>query len=202
MFFGGNPHSQMTGNKCFASKSLTFDTKCQRWEEVNATAPDALYATSPARYGHSAVLFENEVYLFGGFRGTLLSDVTKFTPADCRFARTKNECYKTLRVYGVLCNWIASSDSTSEYNALVNGKCVGVGSKADYDKLDCDTISEEFIVDIEKLREIARIKQQKPSVFRDKIPAPNMCKGITNCHSCLSNDFGCHWCSSRELEGC
>lgn len=74
LFSGGNPHSPVNSNQCFTDVSYTFDTKCQRWEEVNVTDATALHASSPLRYGHSAVQYNREVYLFAGFRGSLLND--------------------------------------------------------------------------------------------------------------------------------
>ena len=39
-----------------------------------------------ARFGHTAEVYEKEMYLFGGFEGVMLADLYKYSPGKLRFS--------------------------------------------------------------------------------------------------------------------
>lgn len=55
------------------------------------------------RYGHSAVVFEGSLYIYGGFDGQMLSDILKYTPGKCSHLTTKAACLGSNP--GIKCIW-------------------------------------------------------------------------------------------------
>ncbi|KAJ8976992.1 hypothetical protein NQ317_013993 [Molorchus minor] len=81
--FGGNTHndsSHSTEAKCYSSEMLTYDVLCDTWNTI--TTPKDINVDL-ARYGHSAVVFEGSLYIYGGFDGQMLTDIIKYTPGNC-----------------------------------------------------------------------------------------------------------------------
>ncbi|XP_039224309.1 attractin isoform X2 [Crotalus tigris] len=105
LVFGGNTHndtSMSQGAKCFSSDFMAYDIACDRWSVL--PPPDLPHDIN--RFGHSAVLRNNTMYLFGGFNSLLLSDLVKYTPESCEAYLTKISCLKAGP--GVRCVWNAS----------------------------------------------------------------------------------------------
>ncbi|KAM3831714.1 LOW QUALITY PROTEIN: attractin [Vipera latastei] len=105
LVFGGNTHndtSMSQGAKCFSSDFMAYDIACDRWSVL--PLPDLPHDIN--RFGHSAVLRNNTMYLFGGFNSLLLSDLVKYTPESCEAYLTKVSCLKAGP--GVRCVWNAS----------------------------------------------------------------------------------------------
>ncbi|OUC50000.1 plexin repeat-containing domain protein [Trichinella nativa] len=90
--------------------SYSKDTsKCGTWSKMKM--PTYLSATL-SRYGHRALMYKESMYLFGGFTGTLMTDVLQFTPGSCSYNRAKDECLNSQQ--GVKCFWYKSRCMTSE----------------------------------------------------------------------------------------
>lgn len=56
-----------------------------------------------ARFGHSAVMFEKKLYIYGGFDGQMLSDMIKYTPGNCSVLLKAETCLSTRP--GLKCIW-------------------------------------------------------------------------------------------------
>ncbi|KAJ8961064.1 hypothetical protein NQ314_005994 [Rhamnusium bicolor] len=85
LVFGGNTHNDTShsfGAKCYSSELLAYDVLCDSWNVL--TVPKDLHADL-SRFGHSAVVFEGSLYIYGGFDGQMLSDILKYKPGDCQF---------------------------------------------------------------------------------------------------------------------
>ncbi|KAJ8910703.1 hypothetical protein NQ315_002030 [Exocentrus adspersus] len=77
MVFGGNTHNDTShsfGAKCYSSELLIYDVFCDTW--TMASLPKGLN-TDLSRFGHSAVIFEGSLYIYGGFNGQMLSDLLR-----------------------------------------------------------------------------------------------------------------------------
>ncbi|KAM9727958.1 attractin-like protein 1 isoform 2-T2 [Menidia menidia] len=82
LLFGGNTHNDTSlsnGAKCFSSDFLAYDLACDEWTVLDR--PD-LHRDSN-RFGHSAVVGNGSMLVFGGFSGVLLGDVLAYTPPSC-----------------------------------------------------------------------------------------------------------------------
>ncbi|KAK7866706.1 hypothetical protein R5R35_003244 [Gryllus longicercus] len=103
LVFGGNTHndtSHSQGAKCYSSDMLAYDVACDHWSTINI--PSDLRADL-ARFGHSAVTFEDSLYIFGGFDGQMLSDMLKYTPGKCQSLSSDVECVRFRP--GIKCAW-------------------------------------------------------------------------------------------------
>lgn len=77
LVFGGNTHNDTShsfGAKCYSAEVLTYDVLCDSWDRMNVNRD--LHADL-ARFGHSTVVFENSLYIYGGFDGQMLNDMLK-----------------------------------------------------------------------------------------------------------------------------
>lgn len=77
LVFGGNTHNDTShsfGAKCYSAELLTYDVLCDCWNTM--TVRKDLHADL-ARFGHSSVVFEGSLYIYGGFDGQMLSDMLK-----------------------------------------------------------------------------------------------------------------------------
>nr|XP_016851784.1 PREDICTED: attractin [Anolis carolinensis] len=104
LVFGGNTHNDTSmshGAKCFSSDFMAYDLACDRWSVLSP--PDL--PNDINRFGHSAVLHNNAMYIFGGFNSLLLSDIVKYTPESCE-AYSNDTCARAGP--GLRCVWNAS----------------------------------------------------------------------------------------------
>ncbi|KAF3853626.1 hypothetical protein F7725_014314 [Dissostichus mawsoni] len=74
LFFGGNTHNDTSlsnGAKCFSADFLAYDIACDEWRVL--PKPDLHRDVN--RFGHSAVVSNGSMFVFGGFSGMLLNDL-------------------------------------------------------------------------------------------------------------------------------
>ncbi|XP_065349257.1 attractin-like protein 1 isoform X2 [Cloeon dipterum] len=127
LVFGGNTHNDTAfshGAKCYSHDFLAYDLACDTW---SALPTPALSRTDLSRYGHSSVMFDGALYIYGGFDGQFRSDLLKFTPGKCSVLNDEGLCSQGRP--GVKCVW-------SEENASceISGQGAGLG------KAQCSTI--------------------------------------------------------------
>lgn len=78
LVFGGNTYNgsvKTDSTKCYSHDFLMYDVYCDCWTVF--TVPQMFYSDL-ARFGHSAVVFENTLYVYGGFNGQLMNDILKY----------------------------------------------------------------------------------------------------------------------------
>uniref|UniRef100_A0A8D2MIU0 Attractin n=1 Tax=Zonotrichia albicollis TaxID=44394 RepID=A0A8D2MIU0_ZONAL len=105
LVFGGNTHNDTSmshGAKCFSSDFMAYDIACDRWSVL----PRLALHHDVNRFGHSAVLYNSTMYVFGGFNSLLLSDILKFTPERCEAFGNESSCLGAGP--GVRCVWALS----------------------------------------------------------------------------------------------
>lgn len=74
--FGGNMHNDTQhsdGTRCYSADTIAYDVTCDSWHQF----PMPKEMTDLPRYGHSATVFEKSMYIYGGFDGQMLSDMTR-----------------------------------------------------------------------------------------------------------------------------
>lgn len=165
LVFGGNTHndtSHSDGAKCYSADLLAYDVTCDSWQQLSVPLE---LQSDLARFGHSAVTFENSLYIYGGFDGQMLTDMLKYTPGNCSYLTSQSMCLKTLP--GVKCVWDRN-----------NGKCVAVYEMSNLDKVDDDL----------KCPEVNRSLITK-SLFQNT----EECVAFNDCTSCASARR-CVWC--------
>ncbi|XP_074640642.1 attractin-like protein 1 [Tubulanus polymorphus] len=119
LVFGGNTHNDTStsyGAKCYSLDFLAYDTKCDKWFQLDK--PHLL--NNIARYGHSSIVYKNEMYIYGGFDSQMRSDLLRFTPGKCSRYGDKLSCLSANP--GVLCVWTGQGcvlkEKSSELRAM------------------------------------------------------------------------------------
>ncbi|XP_054653983.1 attractin-like protein 1 isoform X3 [Dunckerocampus dactyliophorus] len=103
LVFGGNTHNDTSlsnGAKCFSADFLAYDLACDEWAVLPRPAPHR----DVNRFGHSAVVSNGSMLVFGGFSGFLLNDVLVYTPPSCRAFSNTASC--TTAGPGLRCRWV------------------------------------------------------------------------------------------------
>ncbi|CAG12613.1 unnamed protein product, partial [Tetraodon nigroviridis] len=111
LIFGGNTHNDTSlsnGAKCFSADFLAYDIACDEWRLL--PKPDLHRDVN--RFGHSAVVSNGSMYVFGGFSGMLLNDVLVYRPPSCQAFGTEESCVQAGP--GVRCIWSRSRCFSSE----------------------------------------------------------------------------------------
>uniref|UniRef100_A0A6B0VI15 Putative attractin and platelet-activating factor acetylhydrolase n=1 Tax=Ixodes ricinus TaxID=34613 RepID=A0A6B0VI15_IXORI len=114
LVFGGNTHNDTafsTGDKCFSADLLAYDLECDSWQTLPGPSSMQL-----ERFGHSAVVYNQSLYIFGGFNGQMLANLVKYTPGN------KTEKAVLSDNYRVKCDNSCSSRPTCK--ACVLGSCM------------------------------------------------------------------------------
>ena len=103
--FGGNTHTDTQcsqGSKCYSKEFIAYDIHCDTWLNLEHTIPRN-FSADLARYGHSAVSYNNSIYFYGGFNGQVKNDIVRFTPGKCEHVKNMDDCMASM--YGVKCVW-------------------------------------------------------------------------------------------------
>lgn len=106
LVFGGNTHNDTSlsnGAKCFSADFLAYDIACDEW----IVLPKPGLHRDMNRFGHSAVVSNGSMYIFGGFSGVLLNDVLSYTPPSCPAFSDSALCAGAGP--GVRCHWLQDS---------------------------------------------------------------------------------------------
>uniref|UniRef100_A0A7N9AWV3 Attractin-like 1a n=1 Tax=Mastacembelus armatus TaxID=205130 RepID=A0A7N9AWV3_9TELE len=102
LVFGGNTHNDTSlsnGAKCFSADFLAYDIACDEWTVLSRPA----LHRDVNRFGHSAVVSNGSMYIFGGFSGLLLNDVLAYTPPSCQAFSNPALC--AAAGPGLRCHW-------------------------------------------------------------------------------------------------
>ncbi|XP_013382215.1 kelch domain-containing protein 3 [Lingula anatina] len=82
----GGPYH--TNNEVYCNQMQIFNTQDNTWYEPSCTGD----IPSPGRRSHSAFVYKNKLYLFGGYNGLVdehFSDLYKFDPDTCHWSLVK-----------------------------------------------------------------------------------------------------------------
>lgn len=77
LVFGGNTYNgslKSDTSKCYSHDFLVYDVYCNCW---SVSAVPHMFHSDLARFGHSAVVFEGSLYIYGGFNGQMMNDILK-----------------------------------------------------------------------------------------------------------------------------
>lgn len=172
LVFGGNTHndtSQSYGAKCYSKDLMVYDVFCDSWQYQDI--PSDL-VSDLARFGHSSAVFEDSLYIYGGFDGQLLSDMLKYTPGNCNYFTKQEKCLNSKP--GVKCIWDVQKSRCISIDKVQKASIFG---REQYDYIACP-VKSRITMTSELLNDVTR------------------CHELTNCQSCLSNSFGCIYCGN------
>ncbi|XP_063781410.1 attractin [Pseudophryne corroboree] len=106
LVFGGNTHNDTSmshGAKCFSKDFMAYDIACDSWSLL----PFPTLSHDVNRFGHTAVLRNGTMFVFGGFNSLLLSDILMYTSKICESFHTESSCLGAGP--GIRCIWDSST---------------------------------------------------------------------------------------------
>ena len=172
LVFGGNTHTDTlhsSGAKCYSSEVLSYDVECDSWHTLNITSE---FQSDLARFGHSAVMFQSSLYIYGGFDGQMLSDIIKYSPGECGYLSNPTTCLNAK--IGVKCVW--------DHNC---SKCVHI------ENIPQTLLPNEDVI-TKCSKDIKTLTMQPETIKKDK------CKKFENCTSCVQTTSKCMQNNSED----
>lgn len=124
------------------------------------------------RFGHSSVVFEEALYIYGGFNGQLLNDLLRYQPGNCNTFTKQEKC--TNARPGVKCIWDVQKMRCIPITRVQRS---AIYSREQYDYFACPPKS-RFTMTSEILNDVIRCHKQN------------------NCQSCVANTFDCTYCGN------
>ncbi|EFO22877.1 kelch domain-containing protein family protein [Loa loa] len=167
IIIGGNVHNESSSRiqECYSGDIQAYDIGCDTWFSLSNNNLSFLQ-----RYGHSSMVTKHNIFVIGGFNGVMLSDVVKFTPAECGGLKRPDDC-RNMRE-GVRCIFHA-------------GKCKPVQRDMSY--------THSFLSYVKN--DDPKEEQKCPISWRKSV---SWCSEEKDCASCTAVE-GCSWCHwSRE----
>ncbi|XP_055714873.1 attractin [Phlebotomus papatasi] len=173
MVFGGNTHNDTShsfGAKCYSRELMVYDVICDSWHSQRMPAE---LRTDLARFGHSAVIFEKSLYIYGGFDGQMIGDMIKYSPGNCHSLQKPESCLNSRP--GVKCVWDIQK---SKCHAVSDVQKTVVFSRDQDVYMTCP--------------EVSRIK-----MTQQHLHDAERCGELSDCQSCVSTSFGCTFCGGN-----
>lgn len=171
--FGGCAHNDTTysmGSKCFSDEVLIYDIKCDSW---SAMVPSVPIPADIARYGLSSVIYNESIYLYGGFNGIIQSDIIRYKPPACSSFTDQKDCLNSVNV-GAKCTWSKAQKLCEENHVHARDK--------------------------EKSKEVDKEKAVSFTTEicqNSKADSKAKCSHFLTCSSCIHNKYGCVWCGGQ-----
>uniref|UniRef100_H2LJV7 Attractin like 1 n=1 Tax=Oryzias latipes TaxID=8090 RepID=H2LJV7_ORYLA len=217
LVFGGNTHNDTSlsnGARCFSADFLAYDIACDEWEVL--PKPDLHRDVN--RFGHSAVVSNGSMYVFGGFSGVLLNDVLVYRPLSCQAFSAEEGCLKAGP--GVSCVWsrghcVPWEPSSLEPLPFCPPKPASVDEWC-FRFSDCSSCTENTVgcqwCDDKKCISAGRGSKTPLLLYSSpknshKLRNEQTCSKFANCNLCLLN-LNCHWeqslskCQSMPAQQC
>ncbi|XP_017752850.1 PREDICTED: attractin-like protein 1 isoform X1 [Eufriesea mexicana] len=166
--FGGNMHNDTQhsdGTKCYSADTIAYDVTCDSWHQF----PMPKEMTDLPRYGHSTTVFEKSMYIYGGFDGQMLSDMSRYTPGNCEHLTNQNQCLNART--GVKCVWDKSED-----------RCIQITK-----------ISRQVLLN-DDMHDGIYMRCLDDTPPRGMTSHKELCKLLTDCVACVQTSYNCVWC--------
>jgi hypothetical protein len=176
--YGGNAHNATHDNidsQCFSTQFLVYNIPCDSWHFLSEPSDVILNNVGTGRFGHSSVVYQNEMYVFGGFNGIMLNTMFKYYPGNCSSVRVKHDCFKMR--FSLNCVW--NDDQKLCEQAHFYSKRLPSTLTIGTDSAHNSSISSALTV-----------KHKCPIKH---VNYNELCEKQTNCPSCMENTYGCVW---------
>ncbi|KAF4791212.1 Attractin-like protein 1 [Turdus rufiventris] len=206
LIFGGNTHNDTSlsnGAKCFSADFLAYDIACDEWKVL----PKPNLHRDVNRFGHTAVVSNGSMYIFGGFSSVLLNDILVYKPPNCEAFRDEELC-KNARP-GIRCLWNrkhCESWESGHANNILRAKCPKKTAAADdrcYRYTDCasctaNTNGCQWCDDKKCISANSNCSMSVKNYTKCHVRNEQICNKLTSCKSC-SLHLNCQW-DQRQQE--
>ncbi|XP_078668926.1 attractin-like protein 1 [Branchiostoma floridae x Branchiostoma belcheri] len=200
LVFGGNTHndtSTSSGAKCFSADYLAYDLECHHWQHLTGPGPDY----QPHRFGHSAVVLNRTMMVFGGFNSVLLGDILKYSSGDCALIEEEDVCISAPPVHQCVWTEVGCMDRQAAAQVGETRQCPPItGSCEHYG--DCGSCLTSihgchWCTEDNKCKTKDACTQAVSDI--QSCPAGPVCNTF-NCYDCQDRQ-GCIWQSDECKEG-
>nr|XP_013013606.1 attractin-like protein 1 [Cavia porcellus] len=206
LIFGGNTHNDTSlsnGAKCFSADFLAYDIACNEWK----TLPKPNLHRDVNRFGHSAVVINGSMYIFGGFSSVLLNDILVYKPANCKAFRDEELCKNAGP--GIKCVWNKNhceSWESGNTNNILRAKCppkTAISDDRCYRYADCasctaNTNGCQWCDDKKCISANSNCSMSVRNYTKCHVRNEQICNKLTSCKSCSLN-LNCQW-DQRQQE--
>ncbi|XP_026560619.1 attractin-like protein 1 [Pseudonaja textilis] len=206
LIFGGNTHNDTSlsnGAKCFSADFLAYDIACDEWKVLQKPS----LHRDVNRFGHSAIVSNGSMYIFGGFSSILLNDILVYKPPNCEAFRDEDLC-KTAGP-GLRCLWNKNHCVSWELGHdtnILRAKCPRRIAAADdrcYKYADCasctaNTNGCQWCDDKKCISANSNCSMSVKNYTKCHVRNEQICNKLTSCKSCSLN-LNCQW-DQRQQE--
>uniref|UniRef100_A0A8C2QXS7 Attractin like 1 n=1 Tax=Capra hircus TaxID=9925 RepID=A0A8C2QXS7_CAPHI len=206
LIFGGNTHNDTSlsnGAKCFSADFLAYDIACDEWKIL----PKPNLHRDVNRFGHSAVVINGSMYIFGGFSSVLLNDILVYKPPNCKAFRDEELCKNAGP--GIKCIWNKNhceSWDSGNTNNILRAKCPLKTAASDdrcYRYADCasctaNTNGCQWCDDKKCISSASNCSMSVKNYTKCHVRNEQICNKLTSCKSCSLN-LNCQW-DQRQQE--
>ncbi|XP_036191764.1 attractin-like protein 1 isoform X3 [Myotis myotis] len=206
LIFGGNTHNDTSlsnGAKCFSADFLAYDIACDEWKIL----PQPNLHRDVNRFGHSAVVINGSMYIFGGFSSVLLNDILVYKPPNCKAFRNEELCKNAGP--GIKCIWNKSyceSWESGNTNNILRAKCPPKTAASEdrcYRYADCasctaNTNGCQWCDDKKCISANSNCSVSVKNYTKCHVRNEQICNKLTSCKSCSLN-LNCQW-DQRQQE--
>uniref|UniRef100_H3AXJ5 Attractin like 1 n=1 Tax=Latimeria chalumnae TaxID=7897 RepID=H3AXJ5_LATCH len=210
LVFGGNTHNDTSlsnGARCFSADFLAYDIACDEWKSL----PKPNLHQDVNRFGHSAVVSNGSMYVFGGFSSVLLNDILVYKPPNCEAFREAEPCIDASP--GIRCLWNkdhcvpwGSGHSNSSFPGANCPKKQAATDDRCYRYTDCasctaNTNGCQWCDDKKCISETTNCTVSEDSVknyTKCRVKNEQICGKLTSCKLCSLN-LNCQW-DQRQQE--
>uniref|UniRef100_A0A673ZH29 Attractin like 1 n=1 Tax=Salmo trutta TaxID=8032 RepID=A0A673ZH29_SALTR len=200
LVFGGNTHNDTSlsnGAKCFSADFLAYDMACDEWKVL--PRPDLHRDVN--RFGHTSVVSNGSMYVFGGFSGVLLNDVLVYTPPSCKAFSEEQRCANAGP--GIRCVWLRDHcvpwDTSHERSQRNADECFAraVAAERCYRFSDCvsctaNTNGCQWCEDKKCISASNNCTVVSLNFTKCHVRNEQICSKLVNCKSCSLN-LNCQW---------
>ncbi|EGW11658.1 Attractin-like protein 1 [Cricetulus griseus] len=187
----------------YTSSIQEYHISCDEWK----TLPKPNLHRDVNRFGHSAVVINGSMYIFGGFSSVLLSDVLVYKPPDCRAFQDEELCRNAGP--GIKCVWNKNhceSWETGNANTILRAKCPPKTAALDdrcYRYADCasctaNTNGCQWCDDKKCISANSNCSMSVRNYTKCHVRNEQICNKLTSCKSCSLN-LNCQW-DQRQQE--
>ncbi|RXM27766.1 Attractin-like protein 1 [Acipenser ruthenus] len=207
LVFGGNTHNDTAlsnGAKCFSSDFIAYDIACDEWKML----PKPSLHRDVNRFGHSAVISNGSMYVFGGFSSVLLNDILVYKLPNCEAFRAEEPCLDAGP--GIRCLWdedrCVSWDPRHTNGTFPSVRCPQKKTSADdrcYRYTDCasctaNTNGCQWCEDKKCISASSNCTVSVKNYTKCHVRNEQICTKLTSCKSCSLN-LNCQW-DQRQQE--